>query len=80
MSEFPIGPISGLPVLRRRGTSIWPFASLNVGDSFSLPVSDRPRLTASAAIYKAKHAGWSYTTRTIVNPNGTKTVRIWRTA
>jgi hypothetical protein len=51
-----------------------------VGDSFSLPVSDRPRLTASAAIYKAKHAGWSYTTRTIVNPNGIKTVRIWRTA
>ena len=47
---------------------------LNPGDSFSTPVARRRSLLVAASVYKAKHPGWSYTTRT---EDGV--TRLWRT-
>jgi hypothetical protein len=64
--SIPVPPRKKLP---------YPFAEMEIGDSFSVPNTERKRLIGCAAGYKFRSkTPWNYTTRT---ENGE--VRLWRT-
>jgi hypothetical protein len=54
---------------------LYPFAKLEIGDSFALPSTVRIKVSDAARQWKRRHPGWDYCTRT---DDGT--VRVWRTA
>ena len=64
----------GVPTGHGRGRpAIYPFASLAIGDSFTVPVIDALKARLSAAQRKRLHPGWDYASRTEGD-----VVRIWR--
>jgi hypothetical protein len=63
------------PPVRRGRKPTWPFAEMEVGDSFVVPASRREKARLAAANYAHRHRGWKYATRDV--PDG---YRIWRTA
>ena len=63
---------SGVPLApKKRAARVWPFASMQVGDSFISPQS-APRTNAAAAHYQKRHDG-KFAVRTVDG-----TVRCWR--
>jgi hypothetical protein len=67
-----------LPAHTRRGhgrPAKYPFLEMGVGQSFLAPKEDAERVGAAAKIWKRRHAGWDYVTRT--DESG---IRVWRTA
>jgi hypothetical protein len=55
--------------------AVYPFAALQVGDSFLATGEHARRAGGAAKIWKRRHPGWDYTTR--VEKGGT---RVWRMA
>lgn len=53
----------------------WPFAKMEVGDSFTVGKGAATDLRNGASRWKARHPGWEYLTR----KEGDR-VRFWRTA
>ncbi len=78
----------GVPILkgsgRRHGENIFPFAEMEVGDSFFVPfkkdkkqMSQRTSLHTCARLWAQYHKkNWTFSTSTLSDENG---VRIWRT-
>lgn len=67
-------------------TAKYPFAQMEVGDSFSVPLTGErrnngyvsaTRLTSAAASHKKRNPGWNFAIRTLPEDS---VVRIWRTA
>lgn len=54
---------------------IYPFSTMQVGDSFALPADRANVVRFSASQWKRRHPGWDYTSRV---DGGV--IRIWRTA
>lgn len=80
MSKIVISEIeSGIPIPKRsgRGPALrieYPFASMQVGDSFSVNGIDHSSVRVAAGRYASAQDGWDYTTRS----EGFG-VRVWRT-
>lgn len=53
--------------------AIYPFASLAIGDSFTVPASDAPKARLAASSWKRFHPEWGYASR-----KEGDAVRIWR--
>lgn len=53
----------------------YPFATLEIGDSFVRPVTDTRLVRAHALKFKKQNPGWNCMTKT--TPEG---LRVWRTA
>ncbi|MFA5941377.1 MAG: hypothetical protein WC809_18650 [Sinimarinibacterium sp.] len=73
---------NGVPIPTRIEAAVYPFASMEIGDSFSVPTTEdlpaeklRQRLSANGANFAKRHLGVRFTTR--VENNG-GSVRIWR--
>ena len=63
-----------VPTEPRRGRpSVYPFASLAIGDSFTVPINEALKARLSAAQRKRLYPGWDYASRTEGD-----VVRIWR--
>lgn len=58
--------------------ALYPFADMNVGDSFVFPLKNRGNVDTAASRYKRGHSEWNYTTR-LVPPEKTH-CRFWRIA
>ena len=55
---------------------IWPFASMEIGESFAVPIEDGKKARLAANAYKiTSKTGWSYTSRASDGH-----MRIWRTS
>lgn len=52
---------------------IYPFAEMEIGDSFLLPTAEKDRVGQAAKAWKARHGGWNYRTRVL-----DEGIRIWR--
>lgn len=88
MSE-PIAIERGVPLPARQmhlrpRASKYPFAQLEVGDSFAIPLSGERknnlyvtsmRLTSAAASHRKRNPGWAFSIRTLPDEG---VVRIWR--
>jgi hypothetical protein len=65
------------PPARRSGGAgkrpIYPFGTMKVGQSFTLPIELRAKLNNAAKIWRRRHEGWGFVIRT----DGKK-VRLWR--
>jgi len=66
---------SGIPIPKGGRRHSWPFNTMDVGQSFAVPVKKAPTPKSMMGRYGDK----KFTSRTIVE-NGTKVCRIWRTA
>lgn len=64
---------------RKAGTARYPFASMEVGDSFAIPKDDKAAsaISAAARVWALRHGLHNH--KFSVRSNGS-TVRIWRTA
>ena len=71
MTIFDIRNDVPIPPLKGKGTTVYPFKKMEVGDSFTGPRG----ATIAAAYYKKRHI-WDYTSRKLQDG----TYRIWRTA
>lgn len=73
MSEFQIE--KGVPVQAKRigKKPRFPFAEMEVGDSFTVPITARGSVSASA-LYWTRKTGYMFVCRTTSD----KTVRVWR--
>jgi hypothetical protein len=73
--QFPI-PVRTPPrVPDAIRTPIYPFPTMDVGDSFAMPVALKDRLYSVASQWKARHPGWGY--RTMIMDD---VIRLWRVA
>lgn len=68
-----------LPAEGQRANTAYPWASMGVGDSFTVPTIRR-HATASAASRYAKRHNVAFTSRLEKAADGAKHVRVWRTA
>lgn len=80
---IPLAPRRGGKAGGRPATSKYPFAKMEIGDSFIAPAADtveraERRASAAAFSYK-KRANGSFAIRTI-EENGQRVVRVWRVA
>ncbi len=66
----------GVPVPTQPINNVYSFGAMEIGDSFILDQAQTDRVRPAASVYKRRHPGWDYTSRT--QPDGS--VRIWRTA
>lgn len=57
----------------RRGK--YPFAKLNIGESFAVSLAQGENARAAAGVWKQRHPGWDYCTR-----KSAAEYRIWRIA
>lgn len=64
-----------VPVPPERDRQIWPFAQMEVGDSFAIDPSKARAVRNAACQYQMKHEG----TRFIVRTLNEKETRVWRT-
>lgn len=64
---------SGISIPSRNSSTIrYPFADMNVGDSFDQPKSQQQALRVAGAHYKKAHPGWDYLTRIVGDQ-----IRLW---
>lgn len=83
--SIPIPPARGRAVSFESPGTIarQPLGQLDIGDSFFIAAPealDRQRARRLASNYKTWHPEWQYVTRNEIAPDGTKGIRIWRTA
>lgn len=67
-----------MPILAKRGpgrTPLYPFALMEIGDSFEAIGGNAEKARYAVVKWKARFPGWQYTAQK--TPNG---LRIWRTA
>lgn len=66
------------PRLPRQPVTIYPWAKLRIGNSFTVSIDPEVRRKAqiAASTYKRRNPGWCYTTR-LEHEDGV--MRIWRT-
>ena len=64
-----------VPVPKARTVTPYPFAEMQVGDSFALPQPSANNLRMAAARYRKETPDWKYTTRLMPDD----TIRLWRT-
>lgn len=72
---------SGIPIAANKPVRVYPFASMNVGDSFPLEDNDWrevDRVRASVQSWQKRHAPMKFAVRQ-TDPT-TKTYRVWRIA
>jgi len=77
MSEFEVE--KGIPVVPRRGPARgrkYPFAAMEVGDSFLAPGYARNRINASVYRWKSSHLGQQFAIRAVDDG----CIRVWRVA
>ena len=56
----------------------YPVDQLEIGDSFTVPEAEGRTIRSVLGPYKESHPGWNYSSRKVVNPDGSKCVRVWR--
>lgn len=52
-----------LPIPGRRFKK-YPFADMSVGEHFSVPWKVQRKTLVAASLFKSRHKGWNYTSRT----------------
>jgi hypothetical protein len=75
MDQMVITVEKDVPIPRSMRGAKYPFATLEVGDSFTMPANMKQLLRSHALAYKRANPGWDY--KTISIPDG---VRLWRVA
>jgi hypothetical protein len=63
------------PVPEFRAERLYPFAFMEIGQSFQMDKRCHAPLRSSASRYKAQHPGWNYVTR-----KEGEFIRLWRIA
>lgn len=68
----------GIPMpTARSGIAVYPWADMEIGDSFAVQLIDRERVRSAASLQRERR-GWSFVTRTVTE-DGDTVVRVWRT-
>lgn len=67
-----------IPYARRYGYESYPFADMQVGDSFFVPSNKPSSRITSAAFFNAKKLGVMFTTRRIMEDGKMIGTRCWR--
>ena len=69
----------GIKVPPKRQSEVYPWSTMRIGDSFTVPIDleTRRRTQVAASTYKRRHPGWCYATRL---ERGNRVMRVWRIA
>lgn len=72
--EYKIEKNVPMVVLRKPGFSKYPFAQMQIGDSFVAPLEERRRISSAAT-----HYGKNHNSKFHIRKITEKQIRIWRT-
>ena len=78
MSEIKIEKDIPIPLRSRQSHTYYPFAEMQIGDSFSIPTERDAPVRSAACWWTARHPGKAKFTIRKVMENGNKIIRVWR--